>query len=39
VLGAVHLAGDVVLEAPGVELVALDGPPWLSDFSRSGVEL
>lgn len=25
--GEVHLAGDVVLAAPGVELVALEGPP------------
>ncbi|MCP2335304.1 hypothetical protein FHU30_000629 [Actinomadura rupiterrae] len=23
----VHLAGDVVLDAPGIELVELDGPP------------
>ncbi len=27
VVAEVHLAGDVVLSAPGVELLALDGPP------------
>lgn len=26
----VHLAGDVVLASPGVELEELDGPPWLA---------
>jgi hypothetical protein len=25
--GSVHLAGDVVVDAPGIELVDLDGPP------------
>ena len=25
-----HLAGDVLLAAPGVELEELDGPPWLA---------
>lgn len=29
VAGEVHLAGDVVLAAPGIELIALDGPPNL----------
>jgi hypothetical protein len=32
VAGEVHLAGDVVLSAPGVELNALDGPPTLDPF-------
>jgi hypothetical protein len=27
--GVVHLAGDVVLDAPGIELAALDAPPTL----------
>ncbi len=29
-LGAVHLAGDVVVAAPGVELLELTGPPTLA---------
>ena len=34
----VHLAGDLVLAAPGVELEELDGPPWLELREAHGRE-